>query len=344
MRIYHLVSGEGAIIFSNLVPKSHYYNLYRKCKSENELINIDGKNYRHGKIVDNDLYFYFLTDEKIKSSRLFKEFRYVYLETLKQFFNYRKDVIQQSTKQANRILHNIVSYNAHTLQAVYSLIPQDQFTRLKTKHLKEIQEVIVNKPEKAAITLLTILKNNNLMKAELSVFNKLYEENPDMIYLDHPIHKIVKLVINTYWFDFLKKEVHINITSCTKLVHIDYESFLASFVHIIENALKYTLPRTQFDIIFTIKNEFVILTLDMISLKMTQYDFDNIYEEGYSGELPKSLNKDGKGIGMYMVKRLLELSNIELTIKNNVNPSNAIVEKGISYENNQFIFTMPLVH
>ena len=330
MRVFHLISEKEDIIFSNLNEHNTYSTLYRRCKSQNELIEFEGKKYRHGKINNGNLQFYFLTDEKIKSSRLFKEFRYVYFETLKQFLDYRDSVIQQTTKQANRILHNIVSYNAHTLQSVYSLIPQDQFTRLKTKHLKEIQEVVQEEPEKTAVTLLTILKNSNLMKAELSVFNKLYEKHPDMNYLDHPIHKIVKLVLNTYWLDFLEKEVHIHITPCTKLVNIDYESFLASFVHVIENALKYTLPRTDFNIIFKNDDEYLYLTLDMISLKITEEDLKNIYEEGYSGELPKSLNKEGKGIGMYMVKRLLELSNVKIEVNNNVDPNKTTEEKGIN--------------
>ncbi len=181
------------------------------------------------------------------------------------------------------------------------------------------------------------------MKAELSVYDKLYDKDPSLNYLEHPLHKIVKLVLNTYWFDFLEKEININIENCKEKVLIDYESFLASLVHVVENTLKYSLPKTDLNIRIKTNKSNITLTFDMISLKISQTDLNNMYDEGYSGELPRRLNKNGKGIGMYMVKRLADISNFGINVVANFDENKSISEKGILYENNLFIFELPIL-
>ncbi len=92
MRLYHLKTISGELIATNIDTSTNYYDLFIKCKSKNELIQNKSLQIRHG-IINVDQYeFYFCTNEKIKSSRLFKEYRKVYLDTLLNQDNFRKNI------------------------------------------------------------------------------------------------------------------------------------------------------------------------------------------------------------------------------------------------------------
>ena len=79
------------------------------------------------------------------------------------------------------------------------------------------------------------------------------------------------------------------------------------------------------------------LKLEMSSLKITNDEKRNLFQEGFSGLIAIKLGKSGKGLGLGTTAKILELNNAELIIENNINPNKSIKEKGIEYEENIFI-------
>ena len=67
----------------------------------------------------------------------------------------------------------------------------------------------------------------------------------------------------------------------------------------------------------------------------TDEDYENMFEEGYSGYWAKAQALDGSGIGMYYIKRLMNLNKGEFTIERGKN--NFLVD-GIPYSTNIFTF------
>jgi signal transduction histidine kinase len=108
----------------------------------------------------------------------------------------------------------------------------------------------------------------------------------------------------------------------------------AALVHIIDNAAKYICPDTQLNIEFHDSPNYVDLTFNMTSLKITDDDFENIHIEGYSGELPRQLEIAGDGIGMSVIPTLLKLNSATLKIFRNVDQSKSKLLDSIEYENN----------
>ncbi len=79
----------------------------------------------------------------------------------------------------------------------------------------------------------------------------------------------------------------------------------------------------------------VIMKVSMASLQITDEDYENMYEEGYSGYWAKIQALDGSGIGMYYIKRLMNLNKGDFSIERGNN--NFLVD-GIPYSTNTFSF------
>lgn len=237
-----------------------------------------------------------------------------------------------------RLIHNLVSYNASAMQSLYKLIPQEDFVKGGEEQIEFIRDIVCDDPRETSKTLLRLLKNMQGMKSEFSIFSILSSENPKVELFSHHIHKIVTLVLNAFWLGFIEKGINLNIGSCEEEVLIDYGTTTAALNLVFENALKYTSADTRLTISFEKKDKELILVLDMVSLKILEEEADHIFEERVSGNLPKKLGIAGKGLGLSMAKKLLELNKASIDVETNVDPSLKKFAMGsVPYENNHFI-------
>jgi len=302
---YQITTINGANISNNV----HDYCLdcILICKERCKKIKCthDRKERRIGKIVSGN-FIIFLCDEKhIKSTKLFKK----EIGLLKDFSinleSLQRSVFEDVNNQTYRLLHNLVTYNAHILQDIYSIISQDDLQKKRKEIVKTVNALLTSGSRNNALHILSILKNANLMKSEFSIFTKLYEPNPTMSIINHKIHKVVLLVFNSFWYDLMQNKNYIKIQSCNEAIPIDYESVTAALVHVIDNTTKYIMPNTDLNVNFKNSDSGLILSFDMISLQIKQCEINKVFEEGYSGEVPVEHDLSGRGVGLYMVKRLL---------------------------------------
>lgn len=336
MIYYHYLKG-GNVLVSNLNDsvKSHYSTcLEKNIKFFSTVFDMQ---IRHGLIKNDGEELYLLSTEKVKSSRLFKEQQKVHLETFRKIPQMNKQYRDNIIKQTNRLIHNLPTYNAHISQSIYSLISQEDFSQIKKNHRAVIRDKISKKGDKTALAILTILKNSNLIKTEFSIYEKIFggEFNPSI--QSHSVHKLIKLIANIYWSDFLDRDVNIIIEPCKHRVLVDFESISAVFVHIFENALKYVKLDSDLKIAFKDEsNGMLKVSFDMVSLKIETYEKDKVFEDGYSGEVPKKLDLDGNGVGMFVIKQLLDANDIkfELTLDNDISKRESV--KKVPFQNNTF--------
>lgn len=128
---------------------------------------------------------------------------------------------------------------------------------------------------------------------------------------------------------------------CRDKVFIDYDTVAASLVHLLDNTTKYILPDSRLNIYFERMSNSVRLVLDMVSLRIRTDEIDKIFDEGVSGEDPKKISRQGEGRGLYLVKRLLTLSDSVLTIEPDVDSSLRDNRMGVDFENNVLRLSMP---
>ena len=150
------------------------------------------------------------------------------------------------------------------------------------------------------------------MKAELSVYDKLLKDKPELQFREYNIRDVVMLVLHEFFSDFHEIGVYIDVEDCYKRISIDFESFRVALYHIVENASKYVLPNSKIEIRFNSNIETFSIVFLMQSHKLSSDDKDRIFEEGFSGSMAVKSGKSGQGIGMYRAKELLKLNNANL--------------------------------
>jgi signal transduction histidine kinase len=250
------------------------------------------------------------------------------------------EIKEQSNARVNRVLHNIKNINAHLLQELYTFVPQELFTKRLGKTVNTVVELIKKQPKNAAIAFLRIAKLNSGLKAELSVYDKLLKDNPQLQFREYNIRDVVMLVLHEFFSDFHEIGVYIDVEECYKRVSIDFESFRVALYHIVENASKYVLPNSNIEIKFNSKNDTFSIVFLMQSYKLNVDDKERIFEEGFSGSLAVKAGKSGHGIGMYRAKKLLRLNNGDL-IFDPGKVAERIIDN-IEYAFNTITITLPI--
>ena len=299
-----------------------------------------GRKRRRGlrKLADGTLYV--CTDELTKSTRVFNEKVRTIESILPLVTKAREDATREVLVYVDRLVHNLITLNAQAIQSIYRVVPQDEFYRKDRESLIRAVSKRLADPETTARLVIDLLKNANLEKTEYAGYKKLLEQDPiDRRY--YPIHKIFMLILNIYWIDLKEKEVYVSVGLCKERVWIDYDTIAASLVHVLNNTVKYILPGSRLDVSFEETQDSIILTLDMMSFRIRPDELDSLFHEGFSGEEPKKLDRQGDGIGLYLVERLLSLSESKLVIYRDCDRDRRVHRMGVRFENNRFALSMP---
>lgn len=282
-----------------------------------------------------------------KSSRLF----YDKLNALKEAYSGLRFAIKERCVQHksaieghfNALSHNVVTYNGKSITAAYLLVPQDKLVSASDK--KEFVKNCINKePDTAADSLLTMLKGLELTKNEFSVYNKLHcgTDQGSISRQRHKIHKLMQMAINVFWRDFQDKKIKIDNGSCDFFVSVEFESFMPALIHLMDNMSKYTIPNHEVSITYKKVDKTLLIKLAMLSFFVFPDEKERIWDVGYSGKLAKQTQKDGNGLGMHAMKKLIELNMGKFIFKPDVRLENAIGFEGVMYANNEIAIEIPI--
>lgn len=252
------------------------------------------------------------------------------------FYVRLQEMVQINAASIRRLQHNVNTYNAKIQDDLEELVSIEDVSEKDWKKIIEIVERTVTcNTRKAATTLLKIAKNAALVSAEMDVYDYVQNSKEILDFHKHPIHKVVKLSLQPFFLDFLEKKIVIEFGPCKDYVTIDFSSISVVLGHFWNNAVKYSVKDTKIGIDFTSQNDFLIMKVSMASLQITDEDYKNMFEEGYSGYWAKAQALDGNGIGMYYIKRLMNLNKGEFTIERG---QNIFLVDGIPYSTNTFTF------
>ena len=83
--------------------------------------------------------------------------------------------------KVNRLVHNLTSINAHNIQEIYDLVPQDVLAQNWRKQLDFIKTEIKQDLDKAALMFLRIAKHNTHMRSEFSIYRKIENDSQNWI-------------------------------------------------------------------------------------------------------------------------------------------------------------------
>ncbi|MBP9849249.1 MAG: sensor histidine kinase [Flavobacterium sp.] len=339
--IYEIRDEDGKILYSNL-PDKYYYdssNLLNRIKIG--ICPITKKQVRHGIIKSNGNQIY-IASYDVATNKMLKP----YFEAI-EFFIPNLNSITKSSKESvkqdfRRFKHNLITQHTLILQELEKSFSLDTNEKGINNQIEFIEKLLIENPRQSAISILKLIKNVNLMKAEFDVYDMLSIKNPSLEFFTHNPHKLTLLVLNPFWLELIEKGIKINISECKGEVYIDYRSISVALSHIFENTSKYICRNTTLNISFTDQINFIVINFEMISLKIKPEEKEKIFEDNYSGEYAVSTTLAGSGLGMSVVKKLTSLNRGEITVE--IDTDERLREKvmGIPYEKNIIRMKLPV--
>lgn len=333
---YYNIELDGRVILSNL-PKELMAKAFSLPFDHEVYYTPDKKNkirWKKEKIEGGTVYM--CTSDQNVTRKIF-DYYFDALLMMYSSFNVRlQELVQTNTTSIRRLQHNVNTYNARIQDDLEELVSIEDVSEKDWKKIIElVDQTVKGNTKKAAVTLLKIAKNAALVSAEMDVYDYLQNSKGMLDFHRHPIHKVVKLSLQPFFLDFLEKKISIDYGECKDYVTIDFSSISVVLGHFWNNAVKYSVKDAKLGIEFVSQKDCVAMKVSMASLQITDEDYENMFEEGYSGYWAKAQALDGSGIGMYYIKRLMNLNKGEFTIERGKN--NFLVD-GIPYSTNIFTF------
>lgn len=336
---YYAEKNNGDYIFDNF-PKN-LIPLITNFKDNQQIIEviIEGKKReaRLGKKKNAYGTIYVLTTEEkyINRYKLFKELVELSTIAIEPISNFQNKLIEKHSSDNQEFIHNVTSLNSYSIQALFSLIPQNKLTGNINKQVDAVKEIISEKPIVASKTLLKLIKYSLATKVEFSVFErtmKIYQVSQK---LDYPIREMVLSILQIFMEDFEEMKITVLLDACERRISLDYNSLFVSLYYILDNAVKYCCPNTDFKIIFKEENDSFAILIIMISVRIEDHEVQKLNVKGYRSENVKTLNKEGNGIGMYRILKTLKFNDAVLEISPRVNSYTREIGE-VKYEANQF--------
>ncbi len=336
---YELISVDGRKIASTLISSDTA--LLLKVSAESQIM-ADGK--VRGGCIQSEAgkIFAFSNDpDYIKSSQKFKNTAKCILSAIGYINEIAAEQREINNKNTTRLIHNLTSLNAHNIQEIYSLIPQEEISGKMKGHVEYVKNTIKQNPLEASKVLLRLAKNNAAMKTEFSVFKKLFNARPELRPSFHTVHKVLMNVLYLFFPDFTDKAVDVVVDRSDAIAFFDYESMHVALYHMIDNAAKYTKPNSKLYINIVAGSPSLTLIFRMCSTKIQPGEREKIFDEGFSGEIPISAGKSGSGIGMSLVKRIIDSNNGGITLRTHDETEEH--HFGIEYQINEFVVRLPAI-
>ena len=258
----------------------------------------------------------FLCCHKTKTTKLFKQ----KIEALTYSFpdlNIPENEIRISEQtKVNRLVHNLTSINAHNIQEIYDLVPQNILAQNWKKQIEFIRNEVEKNPEKTALMFLRIAKHNTHMKSEFSIYKKIEKDDRTKLEIrEHKLRNVLLNTLHTFFNDFTRRNVYIDVADFDFKIYFDYETIQVALYHLIENTAKYTCPKTKVNVSTSENKDDIDLIFEMTSAYVPEKEIKEIMKEGVSGIVARKMGKNGDGIGMWRIKQMMLINNGDFVTK-----------------------------
>lgn len=224
-----------------------------------------------------------------------------------------KQEILLSRQQQNFLLS--VTHELKTPLASNKLFLQ---TLEKHELSKEKQAEIIKKAI-SDVDRLNSLVDNILLSARI--------ENGEMLLNKEKctLSKIVNQIIeNSGQLSFSKNRINVKTLNEAE-VEIDKNAFSSILLNLVENALKYSPSESKVEIEINRKENKAILKVKDEGIGMNEYDKKHAFDKFYRSGNEETRNTKGTGLGLYIVKKLVQWHKASIHIYNN-QPKGSIFE------------------
>ena len=277
------------------------------------------------------------------TNKIFKRYQETAAFFGAELIQHKKNITRECRDQVSILKHNISTQNADIVQEFEMLFPQESLNPKDTRanQLEAVCSIVSSHVSEVAKSLYRIWKSSGLIRNEIAVYNMLTSDNPsdDLQILPHQIHKLILRALSPRWIDLKAKNVTVDVRPCNKLVAIDFRTISVALSHMFDNACKYIMPNSTLDIEFKSSASNLLVSFKMISLYIQNNEQDLIFTDNYSGVFPQRLERNGKGKGMWIVKKVMNLNKGDVILE--IEAGNEKIQ-GI-YGRYKFTLSMPIM-
>lgn len=275
----------------------------------------------------------------VKSKRIFNSTLDAYTEMIEGLGKIQQQVGDDAREEGRRLVHNLTTLNSHIIQEIYNIVPQDELDGTARRQISLIASAISNNPQAAAQAALRILKNAVAARTEMQIvrrFRAIPQLPPQL--RSHMIHKVIKNVLITFFQESQDRDLCWNLRTTSERIMVDYELVSAALYRFFENCVKYCAPGSTVDIAFEVIQSRLNVVMEMMSLPIAPGEETKIFEEGVSGAFAKKYGLSGSGLGLSIVRQLLEVNQATVAVHAGVRVE---VIRDINYASNRFTFNFP---
>ncbi|MFN7014042.1 MAG: sensor histidine kinase [Bacteroidia bacterium] len=224
-----------------------------------------------------------------------------------------KQEILLSRQQQNFLLS--VTHEFKTPLASNKLFLQ---TLEKHELSKEKQAEIIKKAI-SDVDRLNCLVDNILLSARIENGEMLL--NKEKCSLSDLVSQVIE---NSGQFSFYKNRINVQTLNDSE-VEIDKNAFSSILLNLVENALKYSPAESKVQIEIDKKENKAILRVKDEGIGMNEYDKRHAFDKFYRSGNEETRNTKGTGLGLYIVKNLVQWHQAAIHIYNN-QPKGSIFE------------------
>jgi len=163
-------------------------------------------------------------------------------------------------------------------------------------------------------------KSQDIIKGEIREIDNLVEDVLDLSRMDQAQqYKSVEPVNLIYMIKSLIEDygdkVRFVYDSVNARVNGNELLLKKAFSNLVENAVKYSLGDTPVEIALVTENEFCRLVVKNDGPGLSKYELAKIWEPFFRGRNARTTGSAGKGLGLVVVKKAIELSAGNITVE-----------------------------
>ena len=246
-------------------------------------------------------------------------------ETPRRIVATEKDAVTQSspnnqTSISEIVVHNSKNIHTNIVSKIQNIFPSIDVEENKIDYiLREIQ--LEDNFQNVARELLSVWKSLSQQSFQYSVADYIDAKKLNLADFGmHRIYTIIKMSYFQYEDDFIERNIGLNMDPYDGEVCCHFDTIKATFCALLENCIKYCRQNTSIDISFNEKDDIITTTIAMESRYIDQTDVPRIFEYANRGKFVSDL--PGKGIGLWMMKKMVQLNYGQVTIKPSENRFN----------------------
>jgi signal transduction histidine kinase len=276
----------------------------------------------------------------IRSGRLFRSYLDIILDVQVYLLESIAAVEERLTSNSKRLVHNLTSLNGLMIQEIYSVLSQDRLAGNIRRSIPLIEsEMRGIRATAFAKCFLNLAKHSAAMKNEFSVFKKIGSLEAAIEKRAHTVHKVIMNAAYLFFSDFADKGGYVDVAHSEVRAMMDYECAFVALYHLFDNAAKYICPNTNVEVVASKDGDYVNITFSMCSLAISPDEHDKLVMEGFSGAVPRRLQLNGDGVGLSVVKKVMDLHSGTLWIMST--EESKFMSDGIEFQSNSFVLSFP---